>query len=83
LLKSEATDIKAIPLYFPIAKKEVILSILREMGNIQNLPMQLKNNMQKKIDSLVFTYFGLENQADLVTSELIGLFNFRSRKART
>jgi hypothetical protein len=83
LLKSEATDIKMIPLYFPIARKKTILSILEKTSAPQNLHEQLEHDTQKEIDSLVFSYFDLENRAKMVNSELIRSFDFRFEKART
>jgi methylase of polypeptide subunit release factors len=83
LLKSEASDIKVFPLYFPIAKKETINSILKRMGKPESLHGRLKTDVQKEVDALVFSYFGIENHAELITHELLRLFEFRFKKART
>jgi hypothetical protein len=83
LLKSEASDIKVFPLYFPIAKKETLLSILKRIGKPENLRVRLTTDIQKEIDALVFSYFGIENHGELVIQELLLLFDFRLKKAQT
>jgi hypothetical protein len=83
LLKSEAADIKQFPLYFPIADKETILSITSEMGEPINLPNRLETSVQKKIDALVFSYFGIESEFQTkIISELLHQFHFRCNKAK-
>jgi hypothetical protein len=84
LLKSEAADIKQFPLYFPIADKGTILSIMDEMGKPVNLPNRLEMSVQKEIDKLVFSYFGTASKLQSkIISELLRLFHFRCEKAKT
>ena len=84
LLKSEAADIKQFPLYFPIADKETILSITREMGEPISVSDRLETTVQKNIDELVFSYFGIDTASQSkVISELLRLFHLRSDKAKT
>jgi hypothetical protein len=83
LLKSEAADIKQIPLYFPIADKETICSIVSEMGEPINLPDRLETPVQKEIDALVFSYFEIEPESQTrIISELLRQFHFRCNKAK-
>jgi hypothetical protein len=84
LLKSEAADIKQFPLYFPIADKETILSVTSEMDIPIPLPNRLKTSVQKKIDELVFSYFGFDVRLQSkVIHELLRLFQRRCDKAKT
>jgi methylase of polypeptide subunit release factors len=83
LLKSEASDIKSLPLYFPISEKKTILSILKRMGIPSNLKERLKTDVQKEIDYLVFSYFGIDDRQELIISELLRLFDFRAEKAKS
>ena len=84
LLKSEAADIKQFPLYFPIADKELILSIASAMGEPVNLQDRLEMSVQKKIDELVFSYFEIvpEMQSNVI-DELLRLFHLRCSKAKS
>ncbi|MDR2406765.1 MAG: Eco57I restriction-modification methylase domain-containing protein, partial [Bacteroidales bacterium] len=82
LLKSEATDIKSIPLYFPISDKKTLLSIIENAGNPISLPERLQTPVQRQIDSLVFSYFNIEKYEKLIIRELNHLFNFRNQKAK-
>ena len=83
LLKSEAADIKQFPLYFPIADRETILSIAGEMEKPVNLPDRLEESVQKKIDNLVFAYFGIKSAAQKkIVNELLRLFRLRCEKAK-
>jgi hypothetical protein len=83
LLKSEAADIKQFPLYFPIADKETILAIMNEMGKVINLQDRLSTSVQKQIDGLVFSHFGIKGKAQSkVVDELLRLFRLRCEKAK-
>jgi len=83
LLKSEASDIKSIPLYFPIANEEKIRNIMKDIGEIVNLKDRLTTTVQKEIDKLVFEYFSISEYENLIISELIKLFEFRCNKAKS
>jgi hypothetical protein len=83
LLKSEASDIKSLPLYFPISEKKTILSILKRIGVPLNLKDRLKTDVQKEIDCLVFSYFGLDDYQELITGELLRLFEFRINNSKS
>jgi hypothetical protein len=82
MLKSEATDIKALPLYFPITNSKTIKTLFQEMKEPISLQNRLKTSIQQKIDTLVFDYFGfsikLQNK---IISELLRLLDFRYTKA--
>jgi hypothetical protein len=84
LLKSEATDIKSLPLYFPITNFKKIRTLFSKMGDPINLQSRLKTSIQQEIDKLVFDYFGfsvvLQNK---IISELSRLFEFRDNKAKS
>jgi hypothetical protein len=83
LLKSEAADIKLFPLYFPIADRKNILSIMKTMGTPCNLQDRMKTTIQKKIDHLVFSYFKISSELQSkISDELLRLFLFRSNKAK-
>jgi hypothetical protein len=83
LLKSEAADIKQFPLYFPIADKKTILVLARKMDEPINLQDRLQTTVQKRIDKLVFSYFGIKRESQKkVISELLRLFHFRLDKAK-
>ncbi|MDR3197525.1 MAG: N-6 DNA methylase [Planctomycetaceae bacterium] len=82
LLKSEAADIKLLPLYFPIASSKEIKMLFDEMGTPINLQDRLKTSVQQKIDKLVFDYFDFSAELRLkIISELLRLFEFRCKKA--
>jgi len=83
LLKSEAADIKLFPLYFPIADKDTILSVMHEMGEPINLQDRLETPIQKKIDKLVFAYFRIKSDGQTkVINDLLRQFHFRYNKAK-
>jgi methylase of polypeptide subunit release factors len=84
LLKSEATDIKLFPLYFPIADSGKIYSILSKMGKPCNLQDRLQTETQREIDQLVFSYFEIPFELQVkIIDELLKLFYFRYNKAKT
>ena len=84
LLKSEAADIKQMPLYFPIADKETILSIAGEIGKPVNLSERLETSVQKKIDELVFSYFEIVPKfQSKILNELLRVFRLRLTKAKS
>ncbi|GHT36252.1 hypothetical protein FACS189427_07510 [Planctomycetales bacterium] len=83
LLKSEATDIKLLPLYFPIASKKRILTLLNKVGIPISIEERLNTDVQKKIDQLVFDYFDFSAELRMkITDELLRLFRFRYNKAK-
>jgi type I restriction-modification system DNA methylase subunit len=83
LLKSEAADIKLFPLYFPIADKETIRLVMKEMGTPSDLQERLKMAIQNRIDDLVFSYFNFSHELRTkITNELLRLFQFRCNKAK-
>lgn len=83
LLKSEAIDIKLIPLYFPITSERVIKELIKKMGTPVDLIERLKMDIQKEIDSYVFRYFSIADHRDLIISELKRLVQLRYNKAKT
>ncbi len=83
LLKSEASDLKLFPLYFPITDSITIKAILKDMGNPCNLQERLNSEVQQRIDSIVFAYFNISEKANIVLSELKHLFEFRCNKAKS
>jgi len=84
LLKSEATDIKQFPLYFPVTNQETILAITTEMETPVPLPERLEMSVQKRIDDVVCSYFGMDTalRSKMIT-ELLRLFRLRLEKAKT
>jgi hypothetical protein len=83
LLKSEAADIKLFPLYFPIADKKTIFSVMKEMRTPSDLQERLKMAIQNQIDDLVFSYFDFSQELRTkITNELLRLFQFRCNKAK-
>jgi hypothetical protein len=83
LLKSEAADIKLLPLYFPIADSKEIKTLFNEMDTPIRLQDRLKTSVQQKIDKLVFDYFGFSPKLQSkITSELLRLFKLRCLKAK-
>ncbi|MDR0392470.1 MAG: N-6 DNA methylase, partial [Planctomycetaceae bacterium] len=84
LLKSEATDIKLFPLYFPITDSKTIYSIMRNMDKPCNLQDRLQTAVQKEIDRLVFSYFEICPELQIkIIDELLQLFCFRCNKSKT
>jgi hypothetical protein len=83
LLKSEAADIKLFPLYFPIADKKTILSILKEVGTPSDLQERLETAIQNRVDDFVFSYFDFSQELRTkIKNELLRLFQFRCNKAK-
>ena len=83
LLKAEATDIKNIPLYFPLTDKKTINSLISTENIPINLTERLETKIQKNIDNIVLKYFSINDKYNLIISELKRLFEFRSQKAKT
>jgi len=83
LLKSEATDLKSIPLYFPIADKNTIDLLISTEKTPINLIDRLETEIQKDIDNMVFKYFDINDKYCLIVSELKRLFEFRQKKSKT
>ncbi|MCL2410483.1 MAG: hypothetical protein FWC97_02455 [Treponema sp.] len=83
LLKAEASDIKNIPLYFPILDKKGIKYLLEKNNKPDNLLKRLENDIQKEIDSLILKYFNISDKNTLIISELKKLYEFRVKKAKS
>jgi len=83
LLKSEAKDIKQIPLYFPMTDSTTIKRILNNIGEPENIIQRLDTDIQKKIDKIVLSYFDLLEYEEDIKLELIRLFNLRCAKSKT
>jgi len=83
LLKAEASDIKNIPLYFPISDRKKIKSIINKCDKPINLINRIESEIQSEIDLLVLKYFNIEDKYNLIISELKRLFEFRVKKAKS
>ena len=86
MLKAEATDLKTIPLCFNFDNETEIRDIYKlakkycTPGKIEEA---INSELHKRIDKIVFSYFGLEQENNFVTEMLVSRFNWRNKKSKT
>lgn len=85
LLKAEAVDLKEIPLYFKFDRIDEIKNLIEMYGDrkAKNALEELKEDMHKKIDRLVFDYLNLSEQMKTyVINEFTSLISDRTQKSK-
>ena len=86
MLKAEATDLKTIPLCFNFGNETEIRDIYKlakkyfTPGKIEEA---INSELHKRIDKIVYSYFGLEQEKNFVTEMLVSRFNWRNKKSKT
>ena len=86
MLKAEATDLKSLPLCFDFENTSEIKSIYLLAKSLKvpsKIEDALESEIHKKIDRIVFNYFGLPVENNFVIDMLVARFNWRTRKSRT
>ena len=86
MLKAEATDLKTIPLCFNFGEDSEIKNIYKLAKNYftpGKIETAINSELHKRIDKIVFSYFGLEQDNNFVTEMLVARFNWRNKKSKT
>lgn len=86
LLKAEATDLKAFPVYYQFGKNKEIQRIYQSLKGREALATieEIKTPEHKDIDRLVFNYLEIDdNERKKILNELELILNNRFGKART
>ena len=85
MLKAEAIDLKSIPLCFDFENYSEIEAIY-SLGKSQKVPSKIEDainsEVHKRIDKIVFEYFGIPLEDNFVIDMLISRFNWRNRKSK-
>lgn len=86
LLKAEATDMKAFPLYYPFPCLNKIKELFRQSQNVQfKGPIEeiLNSPHHKEIDKIVNDFLGLSShEEEYIKTKLINEINNRNKKSR-
>lgn len=85
MLKAEATDLKRIPLCFKFDNVEEIRSIFSVCRNQKvhtNIDMAVTSPIHKRIDNIVYKYFGLPTDNNFVTDLLLNRVHWRTDKSK-
>lgn len=86
MLKAEATDLKSLPLCFDfpdIEEMKSIFALAKNQKNPTKLVDSMNSEIHKRIDSIVYKYFGLPIDDNFVTKMFIDRFNWRNAKSKT
>ena len=86
MLKAEATDLKTIPLCFNFGEDSEIKNIFKLAKNYctpGKIEIAINSDLHKRIDKIVYSYFGLEQENNFVTEMLVTRFNWRNKKSKT
>ena len=85
MLKAEAADLKSIPLCFAFENHSEIKAIY-SLGKSQRVPSKIEDaissEVHKRIDKIVFEYFGIPVADNFVIDMLVSRFNWRNKKSR-
>ena len=86
MLKAEAIDLKAVPIYFKFGKADEIKKIYEELKHREALPTveEVDSQEHQKIDAIVFNHLKISKEkrlqlVDLLKKHILG----RIAKART
>lgn len=86
MLKAEATDLKTLPLCFDfpeISKIRKIYDDSKGMKLSTNIREILQSDFHKRIDDIVFSYFGLPKENSFVTELLLKKIGRRNVKSKS
>ena len=85
LLKSEATDLSLLNLYYDFGNNEKIKKLYFKMAEreVQNIEFTLKDSLYLELDNIVMKYFKIEKYADKIRELLITKSKLRASKAKT
>ena len=85
MLKAEATDLKTIPICFDFADVSEMNSIY-QIAKTQKVSSKIEeavySDVHKRIDKIVFDFFGLPTEDNFVIDMLIQRFNWRGQKSK-
>ena len=85
MLKAEATDLKSIPLCFDfknISEIKSIYSLAKSQKVSSKIGDAINSEVHKRIDKIIFDYFGLQSDNNFVIDMLIERFNWRNQKSK-
>ncbi|MBO4555309.1 MAG: hypothetical protein J5706_01015 [Elusimicrobiales bacterium] len=86
MLKAEATDLKSLPLCFDfknLSEMKTIYSLAKHQKASSKIEEAVNSEIHKKIDKVVFEYFGLTSESSFVVEMLINRFNWRNKKSKS
>jgi hypothetical protein len=86
MLKAEATDLKSLPLCFDfknLSEMKTIYSLAKHQKVSSKIEEAVNSEVHKRIDKVVFEYFGLTSEISFVVEMLINRFNWRNKKSRS
>ena len=86
MLKAEATDLRSIPICYDFKSTREIEEIYKSVKNVTlstNIAQTLNDICHNKIDSIVFSFLGLEDEAFYIKETLIECINGRMKKSKT
>ena len=86
MLKAEATDLKNLPLCFDfedLPEMEAIYALAKTCSVPSKIEDAVHSEVHKRIDDIVFDYFGLPRGNNFVVEMLINRFNWRGKKSKT
>ena len=85
MLKSEATDLSLLNLYYDFGNNEKIKKLYFKMAEreVQNIEFTLKDSLYLELDNIVMKYFKIEKYADKIRELLITKSKLRASKAKT
>ena len=86
MLKAEATDMKALPLYFDFKEKDLVRDIFNRAMHHEfstKLGATLDDPLHKEIDKVVFSHLGIAGAEELVLRKLVDKINVRCHKSKT
>ena len=86
MLKAEATDLKSIPICYDFKSVKEIEKIYKAVKNVTlntNITQTLSDIFHNRIDSIVFSFLGLENDAIYIKETLLECINGRMKKSKT
>ena len=85
MLKAEATDLKKIPLCFYFDDIEEIKKIFTLCNNEKvpsNIDFAVASSIHKRIDNVVYKFFGLPTENNFVTDILLNRVHWRTDKSK-
>ena len=85
MLKAEATDLKKIPLCFNFDNIDEIKDIFTSSQNEKvpsNIDLAVTSSIHKRIDNIVYDYFGLPTTNNFVTDILLNRVHWRTDKSK-
>lgn len=86
MLKAEATDLRSIPICYDFKSTREIEGIYKSVKDVtlsSNIAQTLNDINHNKIDSIVFSFLGLEDEAFYIKETLIECINGRMKKSKT